>query len=108
MKWVDPDPRYSQKPRPGVVEQGPETAFPERVRISFAGEREDEPPLDSGFGPYALTRLCSETGGIYFAVHPNRNSSRTVSWDDISPYSSHLARFFDPEVMRRLLANKAA
>jgi hypothetical protein len=101
MKWVDPDPRYSQKPQRGVVEQGPETAFPERVRISFAGETEDEPPLDSGFGPYALTRLCSETGGIYFAVHPNRSSSQFVRWDDIAPYSSHLSRFFDPEVMRR-------
>jgi von Willebrand factor type A domain-containing protein len=101
MKWVDPDPRFSQKPQRGVVEQGPETAFPERVRISFAGEREDEPPLDSGFGPYALTRLCSETGGIYFAVHPNRSSSQFVRWDDIAPYSSHLSRFFDPEVMRR-------
>jgi len=101
MKWVDPDPRFSQKPQRGVVEQGPETAFPERVRISFAGEKEDEPPLDSGFGPYALTRLCSETGGIYFAVHPNRTASQFVRWDDIAPYSSHLSRFFDPEVMRR-------
>jgi hypothetical protein len=101
MKWVDPDPRFSQKPQAGVVEQGPETAFPERVRINFAGASEDEAPLDSGFGPYALTRLCNETGGIYFAVHPNRNSSQFVSWNDTQPYSAHLVRFFNPEVMRR-------
>jgi len=101
MKWVDPDPRYSQKPQRGVVEQGPETAFPERVRINFAGSDEDEQPLDSGFGPYALTRLCNETGGIYFAVHPNRSSSRYVSWDETAAYSSHLTHFFNPDVMRR-------
>ena len=35
--------------------------------------------MDSGFGPYSLTRLCYETGGIFFAVHPNRNENRSVS-----------------------------
>jgi len=101
MKWVDPDPRYSQKEQWGVVDQGPETAMPERIRVSFAGSKEDEVPLDSGFGPYALTRLCNETGGIYFAVHPNRNAARFVSRGDTAAYSSHLAHFFDPDLMRR-------
>jgi hypothetical protein len=101
MKWVDPDPKYDQTPQWGVVEQGPESLLPERIKLSFAGSNEDDAPLDSGFGPYALTRLCNETGGIYFAVHPNRRVNRFVSRQDTAEFSSHLSRFFDPEVMRR-------
>jgi hypothetical protein len=101
MKWVDPDPRYNQREQWGLVSQGPESFLPERIKLSFSRAREDDEPLDSGFGPYALTRLCSETGGIYFAVHPNRNLSRTVGRGETAAYSSHLAHFFDPEIMRR-------
>lgn len=101
MKWVDPDPRYNQEPRWGLVEQGPESYRPEQVKLSFRGSWLDEELLDSGFGPYALTRLCVETGGIYFAVHPNRNLSRSVSRGETAAYSSYLSKFFDPEVMRR-------
>jgi hypothetical protein len=101
MKWIDPDPKFDQSPQWGLVEQGPESYLPERIKLSFAGSREDEEPLDSGFGPYALTRLCFETGGIYFAVHPNRNVTHNVSRGETSVFSSHLAHFFDPDVMRR-------
>jgi hypothetical protein len=101
MKWIDPDPQYSQEVQWGIVEQGPETPLPEVVQIAFAGAGEYEPPIDSGFGPFALTRLCYETGGIYFAVHPNRELSRDVPRHQIAPYSAYLARFFDPEVMRK-------
>jgi hypothetical protein len=101
MKWIDPDPRYSQEVQWGIVEQGPETPLPELVRIAFADSGDYEEPIDSGFGPFALTRLCYETGGIYFAVHPNRELARPVRRHEIAPYSSYLARFFDPEVMRK-------
>lgn len=101
MKWVDPDPKFDQSPQWGTVEQGPESCFPEYIKIGFAGARDDEEPMDSGFGPYALTRLCNETGGIYFAVHPNRSVSKYVSRGDTAAYSGYLAHFFDPEVMRR-------
>jgi len=101
MKWVDPDPKYDQTPRWGLVEQGPETFLPERIRLSFAGSDEDDAPLDSGFGPFALTRLCVETGGIYFAVHPNRDLRRPIGRGETAAYTAHLQRFFDPEVMRR-------
>lgn len=101
MKWIDPDPRYSQEVQWGIVEQGPETPLPELVRIAFAGAGEYEEPIDSGFGPFALTRLCYETGGIYFAVHPNRELARDVRRQEIAPYAAYLARFFDPEVMRK-------
>ena len=101
MKWIDPDPKYSQEEQWGVVEQGPESCFPERIKLAFGGSNADEVPIDSGFGPYALTRLCFESGGIYFAVHPNRNVNRSVSRGETAAFSAHLARFFDQETMRR-------
>jgi hypothetical protein len=101
MKWVDPDPKFDQSDQWGVVEQGPESFLPERIKLSFSGSKEDDEPMDSGFGPYALTRLCYETGGIYFAVHPNRNVTRAVSRGETSAFSSYVSHFFDPEVMRK-------
>lgn len=101
VKWVDPDPKFDQSPQWGEVDQGPESFLPERLKLNFSGGKEDEEPIDSGFGPYALTRLCYETGGIYFAVHPNRNVTRAVSRNEISEFSAHLKHFFDPEVMRK-------
>ena len=100
VKWVDPDPNYDQTPQWGRVSQGPESLFPERVKLRFM-DNEDPDPMDSGFGPFSLTRLCYETGGIYFSVHPNRNVNRTVGRGETTPFSAHLKHFFDPEVMRR-------
>src|SRR5690606_4889615 len=101
MKWVDPDPKFDQSPQWGVVEQGPESFMPERIKLSFSGSDEDDVPMDSGFGPFALTRLCVETGGIYFAVHPNRDTRREVRRGDVENFSAHLKYFFDPETMRK-------
>lgn len=100
VKWVDPDPKYDQTPQWGRVSQGPESMFPEIVKLRFMGSG-DPDPIDSGFGPFSLTRLCYETGGIYFAVHPNRNVNRAVGRRETSAFSAHLEHFFDPEVMRR-------
>jgi hypothetical protein len=101
VKWVDPDPKFDQTPRWGVVDQGPETLFPERLQLSFTGSKDEDEAIDSGFGPYALTRLCYETGGIYFAVHPNRNVNSIVRRNQIEPFSAHIKHFFDSEHMRR-------
>jgi len=101
VKWVDPDPEYSQAPQWGEVNQGPESFMPERLRLSFSGFDEQKNPIDSGFGPFALTRLAYETGGIYFTVHPNRNVNREVSRRETEAFSAHISHFFDPEVMRR-------
>ena len=101
MKWVDPDPKFDQSPKWGVVDQGPESLYPERIKLNFSGSREEDLAIDSGFGPYALTRLCVETGGIYFSVHPNRDVRRAVSRQETQAFSSHISQFFDPETMRR-------
>jgi len=101
VKWVDSDPNYDQSPQWGLVAQGPETFRLERIKLHIPGFNEETAPLDSGFGPFALTRLCYETGGIYFAVHPNRNSRRNVSRRETAVSSAHIQRFFDPAVMRK-------
>ncbi|MFP6648121.1 MAG: VWA domain-containing protein, partial [Pirellulaceae bacterium] len=46
-------------------------------------------------------RLSYETGGIYFAVHPNRNVTRAVSKKETESFSAYIKHFFDPQVMRR-------
>jgi len=51
------------------VDQGPESILPERIRLAFWGPAPPElKRLTSGFGPYALTRLCAETGGIFLVA----------------------------------------
>ncbi len=66
------------------VDQGPETAMVEGLQLPFwtaGGLNLDR--MSSGFGPYALTRLCAETGGIYFIADQTQGPR------------------FDPALMRR-------
>ena len=72
VKYVDPDPKFDQSPRFLPVDQGPETFLPERLQLTF-GARDYS--IDSGFGPYSLTRLSYETGGIFFC-RASQSSSR--------------------------------
>ncbi|MEO1616623.1 MAG: vWA domain-containing protein [Planctomycetota bacterium] len=101
VKYIDPDPKYDQSPQWASVDQGPETFLPERVQLPFTANFEDEPTIDSGFGPYALTRLSYETGGIYFTVHPNRNVARRVNRRDVAAFAADMEYFFDPVAMSR-------
>ena len=99
VKWVDPDPKYDQVAQVALVNQGPESMMPERLRLDFTGNFNDLEMIDSGFGPFDLTKLCYETGGTYFAVHPNRGK-RSVGWDEVANYSAFLRHFFDADVMK--------
>ena len=101
VKYVDPDPKFDQTPQFAEVDQGPETYYPEHVQVGFTGDFQREPVIDSGFGPYALTRLCYETGGIYFTVHPNRNVRRKVRRGELDAFASELEYFFDPTIMQK-------
>lgn len=65
------------------VDKGAETVYPERLELAFWGNRNrDLDRMSASFGPYALTRLCAETGGLYLV---SQDLSATV---------------FDPSVMR--------
>jgi hypothetical protein len=99
MKYVEFDPTYSQGEQWVEIEQGPETLYPEVVRVRSGRLADDA--IDSGYGPYALSRLCAETGGIYFRVHANSAARGRVTNEGTAPLSSRLRYFFDPEVMRQ-------
>jgi hypothetical protein len=67
----------------GVMHRGPETLYPESLRLAYWGTNDyDLQNMSSGFGPYGLTRLCAETNGVYFIANDARGRS------------------FDPQVMR--------
>lgn len=101
VKYVDPDPKYDQSPQWAQVDAGPESVMPERVKIGYTGNYQQEPVIDSGFGPFALTRLSYETGGIYFSVHPNRNVNKRVRKQETEAFSSQIDYFFDSNTMAR-------
>ncbi len=101
MKWVDPDPQYSQRPQWVEIEQGPESLRPERLKLYFSGSDRSDPVIDSGFGPFSLTRLCVETGGIFFTAHPNRQLGRKVTRRETEALTAHIEKFFDPKLMKR-------
>lgn len=108
VKWIDPDPDYDQRPQWVPVSMGPESMAPERLRLQFFDTERREDLLDSGFGPYGLTRLCYETGGIYFSAHPNRRMGRLVSRRQTDNLAAHISKFFDPDIMRRYQPNYVA
>ncbi len=98
MKFVEFDPKYAADEQWAIVEQGPESLYPEFVDVRPKNSPED--PIDSGFGPFSLSKLCAETGGIYFAVHANRGARGRVSDAATAAMSSQLRYFFDSKVMR--------
>lgn len=101
IKFVDPDPKYDQTPDWRQVDQGPETLMPERVHLGYQDNYFEEPVIDSGFGPYALSRMCYETGGIYFSIHPNRQVGKRIDASQIEAFASRMSYFFSPDIMDR-------
>ncbi|QDU55245.1 vWA domain-containing protein [Aeoliella mucimassa] len=100
VKYVDPDPSYDQSPQYVPVDQGPESLMAERVQLRYFGRNDEDERLESGFGPFGLSRITYETGGIYFSVHPNRREGH-VSRRQTEAMATHIAMFFDPLIMRR-------
>lgn len=98
FKYVDPDPQYDQNEKWVEINQGPETPF--KMTLDLHTLDIDRVGIDSGFGPYGLSKLCADTGGTYFAVHPNRNTN-IVSKKEISPLASYIAIFFDSNNMKK-------
>ncbi len=66
MNYTDPKTKHVFHGVP--VRQGPESARLEQIRLPFWYGGPQFDLLESGFGPYALSRLASATGGIYFVT----------------------------------------
>ena len=81
------------------IQQGPESRKAERIDLEFPANLPLQ-LLDSGFGPFALERLCRATGGRFLTLRPPPSGglafgTPTTVWPrgDIPQ--------FDAEVMRR-------
>lgn len=72
------DPKTKQVFRRVPVRQGPESVVPEQIRLPFWYDGPQYDLIESGFGPYALSRLASASGGIYFVA---RFGSRRLGFD---------------------------
>lgn len=104
VAYRDPDPKYRQDLQRLPVDQGPESLYPERLRLGYFGRGDFEGPLlDSGFGPFGLTRLTAETGGFFIAVHAFRvdHGRADKSERAKNPFTAELDYFFDERLMRR-------
>ena len=83
------------------VRQGPESIRNEMITLPFWNRGQDALHLDSGSGPYALSRLCGATGGIYFITRlgatkvqfdPARMREYKPDWVSIPEYEAMLAK----------------
>jgi hypothetical protein len=99
MDYVDP--RTKRAYHGLKVRQGPESAMLEQIKLPFwyGGPQYDQ--LESGFGPYALSRLCSASGGIYFVTRfngrrmgfdPSRMKEYRPDWVRRDEYEAGIAR----------------
>ena len=95
------DPRTKQTYRGLPVRQGPESVALEQIRLPFWYAGQQYEALDSGFGPYALSRLAGETGGIYFVTRmgpgrisfdPGRMREYKPDWVGKDQYEASLQR----------------
>ena len=72
------DPKTKHVFRGVAVKQGPESMMLEQIRLPFWYGGPQYEIVEAGFGPYALSRLASATGGIYFVT---RFDSRRMGFD---------------------------
>ena len=74
------------------VRQGPESVMLEQIRLPFWYEGSQYEVLESGYGPFALSRLAAATGGIYFIT---RFDTRRMGFDPAK------MREYQPDLERR-------
>jgi hypothetical protein len=75
------------------IRQGPESRLSERIQLGFWGGSTNMDLLDSGFGPFALERLATTSGGRFLAMRA------TGAYGSKWP-AAGVPRF-DPKKMRR-------
>lgn len=80
-----------------VVNNGPETLMPERIQLDFVSAGGNE-LVDSGFGPWALEKLCRKTGGAFLAIRPGGGSRFSSSFESQWPMAG--IRQFEEATMR--------
>jgi hypothetical protein len=99
VTYVDPKTKYVFYNLP--VKQGPESAMLEQIRLPFWYDGPQFEIVESGFGPYALSRLANATGGIYFVTRfdtrrmgfdPAKMREYQPDWDRREVYQKQIQR----------------
>jgi len=99
MNYTDPKTKQTYYNLP--VRQGPESVALEQIRLPFWYEGPQYEALDAGFGPYALSRLAGDTGGVYFVTRmgpgrisfdPGRMREYKPDWVGKDQYEASLHR----------------
>ena len=94
------DPKTKQVFRGLSVKQGPESVMVEQIRLPFWYGGPQFDVVEAGFGPYALSRLATATGGIYFVTRfdsrrlgfdPARMREYKPDWDRKTDYEKRIA-----------------
>jgi len=80
------------------IRQGPESRKLERIQLGFWGGSMDMNLLDSGFGPFALERLATTSGGRFLALGAGGGM---YSGSYASQWPAPGVPRFDPQTMRR-------
>ena len=75
------------------VDLGPETVVVENVDLPFWYEGPQYTYLSSGYGPYALSRLVRETGGVYFLTNMTTNAGLST----VGEFDPGLMKAFEPD-----------
>jgi len=75
------------------VDLGPESVVVENLDLPFWYNGPQYRNLSSGFGPYALSRLVKETGGVYFMTNMTTMSGLAT----IGSYDPHVMKAFEPD-----------
>jgi uncharacterized protein YegL len=96
------DPKTGQRFDRVPVRAGPESARPEGIRLPFWYEGPQHEYLDSGFGPWALSRLARQTGGIAFITRmgpssrlhfdPSGMKEYAPDWDSEKDYMARIGK----------------
>ena len=85
------------------VDQGPESPRMEVLDLPFwGGRRVDSGRISAGLGPYALTRICAETGGLYLITDDasGRTFDATVMKDYLPDYRP--LHFYDGDIKKSI------
>lgn len=80
-RWEDPETKF---PFWIPILRGPYTRKEEIVRVPFCGAH-----YPSGFGPFALTQLSRETGGIYFIFPDDKVKMEAYDTDSLNRYKAN-------------------
>ncbi len=75
------------------VDLGPESVVVENVDIPFWYDGPQYENLSSGFGPYAMSRLVKETGGVYFTTQMTTMAGLAT----VGTYDPHVMKAFEPD-----------